>query len=355
MTNNIENSFITLITLTSFIVFFIVYKFSNSSRLNLFLDVDFNKPQSFHSSPIPRVGGLASIISLIIFFAAFNLFFEAELGGYIYFSLSFFLLGFLEDIKIELNPSLRLLLMALILLLGFIFFEIRITKTGFYFLNEWLQNSLFQYFFLLLCFLFIINGCNLVDGFNGLLAIHLIIINLILLTFHIDYSNSINIFLTLGQIFILFIFLLFNFPYAKIFFGDSGAYLFGSITALNVINTSILYENISPFFFSVLLFYLFFEVFFSFCRKIKMKKSPLKPDSLHLHMLIFYFLNKRNLKSSNYLVAIVINLTFLLFITPAIFLKEEALFCRYWFFFLIIIYLYIYNYLLKKKSNDENY
>ena len=86
-----------------------------------------------------------------------------------------------------------------------------------------------------------------------------------------------------------------------------------------------------------------------------MKKSPLKPDSLHLHMLIFYFLNKRNLKSSNYLVAIVINLTFLLFITPAIFLKEEALFCRYWFFFLIIIYLYIYNYLLKKKSNDENY
>ena len=96
--------------------------------------MDFNKPQSFHSSPIPRVGGLASIISLIIFFAAFNLFFKAELGGYIYFFLClFFLLGFLEDIKIELNPSLRLLLMALILLLGFIFFEIRITKTGFLF------------------------------------------------------------------------------------------------------------------------------------------------------------------------------------------------------------------------------
>ena len=127
------------------------------------------------------------------------------------------------------------------------------------------------------------------DGFNGLLAIHLIIINLILLIFHIDYSNSINIFLTIGQIFILFIFLLFNFPYAKIFFGDSGAYLFGSITALNVINTSILYENISPFFFRYYYSTFSSKFFFLFCRKIKMRKSPLKPDNLHLHMLIFYF------------------------------------------------------------------
>ena len=90
MTNNIENSFITLITLTSFIVFFIVYKFSNSPRLNLFLDLDFNKPQSFHSSPIPRVGGLASIISLIIFFAAFNLFLKLNLEAIFIFLCLFF-------------------------------------------------------------------------------------------------------------------------------------------------------------------------------------------------------------------------------------------------------------------------
>ena len=35
-------------------------------------------------------------------------------------------------------------------------------------------------FFLLLCFLFVVNGANLIDGFNGLLAINLIIINIIL-------------------------------------------------------------------------------------------------------------------------------------------------------------------------------
>ena len=47
-----------------------------------------------------------------------------------------------------------------------------------------------------------------------------------------------------SQIIILLIFLLFNFPKAKIFMGDGGAYLFGSTTALNVITTNNLNANI---------------------------------------------------------------------------------------------------------------
>ena len=54
--------------------------------------------------------------------------------------------------------------------------------------------------------------------------------------------------------------------------GDGGAYLFGTFTALNVIETNNLNPNISSFFFTILLFYLFFEVFFSFFRKLDSKK-----------------------------------------------------------------------------------
>ena len=54
---------------------------------------------------------------------------------------------------------------------------------------------------------------------------------------------------------------------------------FGTFTALNVIETNNLNANISSFFFTILLFYLFFEVFFSFFRKLAQKKSPIKPDS----------------------------------------------------------------------------
>ena len=43
-----------------------------------------------------------------------------------------------------------------------------------------MSNHLFSTIFVLLCFLFVINGANLIDGFNGLLSINLIIINSIL-------------------------------------------------------------------------------------------------------------------------------------------------------------------------------
>ena len=112
--------------------------------------------------------------------------------------------------------------------------------------------------------LFIINGSNLIDGFNGLLSIHLIIINLILLFLNLnnDYQNI--IWILISQIIILFSFLVFNFPKAQIFMGDSGSYLFGSITALSIIKTNNNNPDISSLFFCILLFYLFFEVFFSF-------------------------------------------------------------------------------------------
>ncbi len=355
MLNNVGNSFITLITLTSFIIFFVIYKVSNSENLKIFLDTDFDKPQAFHSSPVPRAGGFASIIALTLLFSTFNFFFNLEILSYIYFSILFFTLGFVEDIKINSNPSVRLILMVLILSIGFFLFDIEITKTGLLFLNQWLQNSLFQYFFLLLCFLFVINGCNLIDGFNGLLATQLIIINSILLFIHLENSSLEYAFLIFGQISILFIFLLFNFPSAKMFFGDSGAYLFGAITSLNVINTSVSFDKISPFFFAILLFYLFFEVFFSFIRKIKMDKSPLKPDKFHLHMLIFDYLRNKDKKYSHALVTVYINTTYFLCIYPAIYFKQEALFCRYWLILLILFYIYFYNFYSNHIKKDENY
>ena len=85
--------------------------------------------------------------------------------------------------------------------------------------------------------------------------------------------------------------------------------------------------------FCVILFYLFYEVFFSFCRKAFKKKSPVKPDSNHLHMLIFDKLQSLNIKNSNALTCLVINLVYCLLILPVCFnfslAHENALFFRY--------------------------
>ena len=64
--------------------------------------------------------------------------------------------------------------------------------------------------------------------------------------------------LLISQIIILLSFLLFNFPKAKIFLGDSGAYLFGALTSLNTIITNNLNPNIPSFFFCTLFILSFF-------------------------------------------------------------------------------------------------
>ena len=87
------------------------------------------------------------------------------------------------------------------------------------------------------------NGANLIDGFNGLLAINLIIINSILSYINIYEGNvEFSVFL-IGQLIILLSFLLFNFPNSKIFFGDSGSYLMGSLVVFNTIVTNNLNEG----------------------------------------------------------------------------------------------------------------
>ena len=334
---NISNSFISIVCLVSFIIFLIISNFSKLENFKLFLDIDFNKPQAFHEYSVPRIGGLASIISLSIFFSSYNFVFDNKDYSYLFLSISFFILGFLDDIKIKIKPFSRLALMIIIMLLGLKLFNIKIDYTGFHFLNSWLENTIFQYFFLILFFLFIINGSNLIDGFNGLLIIHLIIINSILLYIHLSFQEvNFSLFLT-GQIFVMFCFLLFNFPISKMFMGDSGAYLFGVVTSLNVINTSIYHKEISPLFFTCLLFYLFFEVFFSIIRKIRTGRSPLRPDSNHLHMLIFNYIEKnKTIKNSNPITSIIINLGFVLLIIPSVIFRENGLFCKYWFLLQII-------------------
>ena len=156
-----------------------------------------------------------------------------------------------------------------------------------------------------------------------------------------------------AQIVVLLSFLLFNFPRAKMFLGDGGSYLFGSLVAFNVIQTNNLNPEISSFFFCVLLFYLFFEVFFSFFRKLYIGAHPLKPDRQHLHMLSYNFLDKsQKFKDCNYLNSLMINLVYISLILPAIFFNDNGLICRYWFFSLLLIYLvayYLFYSFLKKQ------
>ena len=86
----------------------------------------------------------------------------------------------------------------------------------------------------------------------------------------------------------------------------------GSIVGVIIINISNNLDTVSPFFFAIILFYLYFETVFSVFRKIYENKDPFKPDHLHLHMLSYQFLKKKKIKNPNSLNGVLINLIYLI-------------------------------------------
>ena len=342
------NNLILFFILISFSLFFYKYfvLFLNKFNPKLLVDDQFKKPQSFHETPISISGGTGIFFSFLIL--NLYLFFSKGIVYYEYLSFCslFFILGLSDDLKLNLRPKFRLLSMLIILIALVISNNFYVENTGIGYLNKFLEIDIFALFFVCLCFLFIINGSNLIDGYNGLLSIHtlIILINLFFINYF-NKNNDLALFI-LCLILILIIFLKYNFPKASIFLGDGGSYFLGAFIAISVIKTSIANPAISPFYFCILLFYLFFEVFFSFIRKItKERMSPLFPDKKHLHMLIYKnFLKKNKSKlKSNYYVSVIINLIYLILIVPAAIMMENGLFCKYYSLLFFVIYLYVYK------------
>ena len=347
------NSLIIFFILITFGLIFYNYFPKILSKLDpkLLVDNELNKPQAFHEVPISTIGGVGIFLSFLI--GSFYFFITKQIIYYEYLSFCtfFFLLGASDDLKLNLKPKFRLILMIAFLITLVVSNKFYIQNTGIGFLNRFLEIDIFALFFICLCFLFIINGSNLIDGYNGLLGIHTFIILTNL--FFVNYFNEnfdLSVFIFCG-ILIIIVFLKYNFPKASLFLGDSGSYFLGAFVAISTIKTSMANPSVSPFYFCFLLFYLFFEVFFSFIRKISIeKKSPLFPDKKHLHMLIYKILLKKNKNKfkSNYCVSLAINSIYLIMIIPSVFMMNNGLFCKYYSILFFLVYCFSYKIVYEK-------
>ena len=141
-------------------------------------------------------------------------------------------------------------------------FNFNISSFEIIFFLDYLNEILFfKLLLVLMAIFFIINGSNLIDGFNGLLSIHSIFIFLILLFLNENYTdNNYNISLYLKFLILsLIIFTFLNFPNAKIFMGDGGAYFLGSqIAVISILISNNGSKIISPIFYCSRTFLPFF-------------------------------------------------------------------------------------------------
>jgi UDP-N-acetylmuramyl pentapeptide phosphotransferase/UDP-N-acetylglucosamine-1-phosphate transferase len=159
-------------------------------------------------------------------------------------------------------------------------------------MGQLFNSEIFKFIFFSLALGGVINGQNIIDGTNGLSAFTGISIFscILYLGFYLNDNDLITV--SLIVISILFCFLLFNFPFGKIFLGDCGSYLIGLLSGYLIIKTFGKYDELPSWSAVIILYYPTMETIFSFCRKIYNKKSPFKPDNKHLHIIIFLLISK---------------------------------------------------------------
>jgi len=333
-----------LILLLPVIIYFLnIYLIDRSILLNYSGD----KHQKFTlEKQIPLSGGIFLSLCAIIIFHNF-----LQLNIFIFL---IFLLGIFSDLKILNSAKFRFSLQIILLFLFIFINEIYIQNTKVIFIDQLLNNKIFNYFFVLFCMLILINGTNFIDGLNTNVLGYYIILSIFLSQTSNDYFITTYPYWNLW-IFILIILYLFNF-FNKLFIGDSGSYLLGFFYGYIIIESYASNQNLSPFYIVLLVWYPCFETLFSIIRKFRLRKSPILPDTKHLHQLLYQMIKKKlklsNIKS-NVLGANIINFYNLIIIFLASIYSNNTQYQIILIFLNILVYCYVYfnffNFVYLKK------
>lgn len=283
---------LTIFTLISLLVIYLVIKFQNLLILKKTITA-----HSISSIYVPRIGGLCIFLCII----------AANIVEYFYGNslslllitiiiLPIFISGVLEDLILNISPKVRLFFSFLTAITFLVFFD-PISNYDISFL-EIINNYWVSSFITIIAIMSLINASNLIDGLNGLCIINFlaVISSLILISlFDSLFLHNYYIYLLI----ILVIILLQNFPFAKIFIGDSGAYILGSLSAILIINFFNSYTFYSPWNAILILIYPIVETLLTFTRRIFANKDVLSPDNFHMHSLFFKKIKKYPINFSN--------------------------------------------------------
>ena len=253
-------------------------------------DSDLKKPQAMHSRAAPRVGGLAVVagsLAGLLVLGPSNMTLTWLWPVLFIAAMPVFVAGLLEDITKDVGSGKRL--MAAFISAAIAWWLLGgVSRVGIawadWLLSFWPISLLFT--------MVAVGGCthalNIVDGMNGLAGMiaTLMALSLALVALQVQ---DIPIFLiaaalasaTLG-------FLVWNFPFGRVFLGDGGAYFLGFMLAELAVQLVVRNPSVSPFYALAVLFYPVFETMFSIWRRRFKRGVPVdQPDALHLHQLVF--------------------------------------------------------------------
>ncbi len=294
------------------------------------------------SKQTPLIGG---IIFFTIFFIDYKNFSLLHLFPFL-----ILFIGVLSDFRKMTSAYLRLFIQLIVVVTFIHFYEVSVDITRIYILDNYLKNYFISVLFTTFCVLIIINGTNFIDGSNILALGYFLILELAFINLNLKGLNFDGVIFANNFFLVLLILISFNIV-NKLYLGDGGSYLLGFIYSFKCISFYLSNLNVSPFFIIVLLWYPAFEILFSILRKYNFNKSPIKPDSNHLHQLIYFLLLKKvsnNIFKSN-LVGIIINIFNLSIIYISLNDIYNTQFQILLLIFSISVYVFVYARLLRFK------
>ena len=273
---------------------FLLVRF-NSLHAHLSNDHTDAGPQKFHSQPTPRVGGLAIAMGLLA--AYFYLIYThasilREFGYLLLAAIPAFAGGLIEDLTKKVSVTKRLVLSMISAGFGAWLLNAVVTHLGVAPLDWLLQWPIVAIALTLFAVGGVVNAVNIIDGFNGVVGGFSCLMLLAIAAVSFELQDSFLLTAALVMLGAVFGFLVWNYPYGKIFLGDGGSYLVGFWLAELAVLVVARHSEVSPWFAALLLVHPVCETFFSvYRRKYLQGKSPWDPDGLHLHTLVFRRLN----------------------------------------------------------------
>ena len=257
--------------------------------------LDYPNARKIHKVPMPRLGGLAIYVAFLIGYAIF---------GEINTQMISILIGIFDDIK-PIKARYKLLAQIFAALFVVIYGQVYFTEISFLGLKIYISKYL-SYAISTLFIVAITNSINIIDGLDGLAAgvSSIYFLTIAIIAFLINQIGGLDIILSLIMLGATLGFLLYNFPPARIFMGDTGSLFLGymiSIIALLGFKITTITSLVVPL---CILAIPIFDTAFAILRRLLKHQNIGVADKEHFHhqllkmrysptasILIIYFIN----------------------------------------------------------------
>lgn len=247
-------------------------------------------PQNIHQGAVPRIGGLAIFLGFLAGVLLFEKNAQALIPLMLIMALPVFLAGFVEDLTGVVSPNVRLLCS---MITGGLFCWLtgyKITNVDYDLVNMVLAVPAVSVLLTSIAIATLANAVNIVDGLNGLAAATTMLMIASFGLLAVQFGDTEIAMICFALIASGSGFVVWNFPFGKIFLGDGGAYFLGALAAALSVMLPERNAEISPFSSLLIIIYPFYELLRSYIRRVSISGArAFEPDDRHLHSLIFKF------------------------------------------------------------------